>query len=122
MYGTAITTSREACAQMIAQALQAYTGEIVELPSVTAPPPKRSEWIDPEAIPKHKGRPRQTRIAYPSAKQERQSAMRRRGKALLRENWPELDLGVLAKKSGLDKSTIVYRLGIGQTLQQATSK
>ena len=118
----ATIASREADAQMIARALQEYTGEIVQLPSFTeVKPKKRTSWIDPDTKLTRKGK-KPPRVLCASDKLEHQRAMRRRGTAILRQDWPELNLAQLAVDTGVHVTTIQYRLGIGQTFEQATRR
>lgn len=91
----ATIASREADAQMIAQALQNFKGEIVQLPSFTeVKPKKRTSWIDPEA----KRKPRKpfkspSRLVHEltpeelAIRREKDRARRARNKAVAAQEW-----------------------------------
>lgn len=118
--------SREADAQMIAQALQQYTGEIVELPSFIEPAPKRrTSWVDPESKLKRKT-PRKNRkdlcAEAVAERYEAARAQRQRGLELLRKEWPELTVTGLSKQTGVPRSTILRRIASGQSLDEALKR
>jgi hypothetical protein len=117
-------TSPAATAQLIADAMKHFNGKIKVMPGVAETPPikKRSAWVDQEAKPRRKAQRKAKPPVCPSKKLDMQRAARKRGNDLLRQEWPELDLKSLAEESGLHKTTILYRLGVGQTLKQATTK
>lgn len=116
-------SSTEAAAQLIAEAMKTFKGEIQILETKPFVPANyRRDWIDPELKPRRKASPKPKRTTCPSRKLDVQRAARKRGNDLLRQEWPELDLKSLSEESGLHKTTILYRLGIGQTLKQATTK
>ena len=88
----ATIASREADAQMIAQALQNFKGEIVQLPSFTeVKPKKRTSWIDPEAK-RAKPKPSRTLVRdmtpeQLASKREKDRARWARNRAVLAKEW-----------------------------------
>ena len=116
-------SSREADRIALAAQVAAFSGSIEVLPSFPERPTyrKRTSWIDPDTKLTRKGK-KPPRVLCASDKLEHQRAMRRRGTALLRQDWPELNLAQLAVDTGVHVTTIQYRLGIGQTFEQATRR
>ena len=51
--------------------------------------------------------------------EEHQRSARKRGRALLRKDWPELNLMRLSRESGVSCTTILFRIGSGETLSGA---
>ena len=113
-------SSREADRIALAAQVAAFTGQIEVLQSFPERPTyrQRTDWIDPESIPKRKAVPLR-RVECPSEKMSRQRAIRQRGRQLLREEWPELDALKLSRDHGVRVTTLLYRLGNGETLNQA---
>ena len=113
-------SSREADRIALAAQVAAFAGSIEVLPSFPERPTyrKRTSWIDPDTKLTRNGK-KPPHVLCASDKLEHQRAMRRRGTALLRQDWPELNLAV---DTGVHVTTIQYRLGIGQTFEQATRR
>ena len=109
--------SRRDDAQMIADAMARYTGEITQLEGFAEPKLiPRSNWIDPEAKLKRKKPipPKETL----SDKRLAALAELRKRKGIPVEYRTETH-AQLAKKHGLSRSTIQRRLSMGFTMEQA---
>lgn len=113
----ATIASREADAQMIARALQEFTGEIVQLPSFTeVKPKKRTSWIDPESKLKRK-KPKPPPKELSEAKRAQLAELRAR-KNIPQEDRPPTHAEI-ALQHGISRSTLQYRLAKGMTMQEA---
>lgn len=115
--------SREADAQMIAEALRNYCGPIVEIPGFTAPPPKRrSDWIDPETKLLRRKVKKDQRSVMTEEKLANIRAAQRKSVALRTDPNAEPSMAEMARRYGLHKSLVWRRVKQqGMTLEQAVT-
>jgi len=117
--------SRQADAQMIAQALQSYTGSIEVLPGPPEQPipAKRTSWIDPEAKLKRKKQKPAGVSVYEKRLEsmEKARAVKARNRRELEKEWGEESISALARRKNVPKSTLLGRINSGMTPEQAVS-
>ena len=111
--------SREADAQMIAEALRNYRGpiEVIPGPPETPPPANyRRDWIDPESKLKR-------RKPKPPKEETSEAKLRQLAELRARKNLPPEDRppthAEIALQHGISRSTLQYRLAKGMTMQEA---
>lgn len=114
-------SSREAERNALAAQVAAFTGSIEVLPGFPDRPTyaRRTAWIDPATISKRqKIKPRISPEAQ-SKKTEAKQAARRRGRELLRKEWPDLNVQALTREHGVHITVMYERISRGMTLDQA---
>ena len=119
----ATIASREADAQMIARALQEFTGEIVQLPSFAEVKPKtRTEWIDPDAKLLRRKAKKDQRSVMTEEKLANIRAAQRKGVEIRNNPNAEPSLAEMARRYGLHKSLVWRRVRQqGMTIEQAVT-
>ena len=119
----ATIASREADAQMIARALQEYTGEIVQLPSFTeVKPKKRTSWIDPEAKLLRRKVKKDQRSVMTEEKLANIRAAQRKSVELRTDPNATPSMAEMARRYGMHKSLVWLRVKKqGMTLEQAVT-
>lgn len=117
-------SSREADRIALAAQVAAFTGQVEVLPGFPERPTyaKRTNWIDPATRLKRQPKQAQTFSNADIEAEEHQRSARKRGMALLRKDWPELNLMRLSRESGVSCTTILFRIGSGETLSGALRK
>ena len=114
-------SSREADRIALAAQVAAFAGSIEMLPSFPERPTyaRRTAWIDPTTVPKRqKQKPRISPEAQ-AKKTEAKQAARRRGRELLRKEWPDLNVQALTRERGVHITVMYKRISHGMTLDQA---
>ena len=119
----ATIASREADAQMIAQALQNYTGEIVHLPSFTeVKPKKRTSWIDPESKLARRKKKTDQRRVMTEEKLANIRAAQRKSVEIRKDPNATPSMAEMARRYGLSKSLVWRRVKQqGMTIEQAVT-
>lgn len=119
----ATIASREADAQMIARALQEYTGEIVQLPSFTeVKPKKRTSWIDPDSRLLRRKVKKDQRSVMTEEKLANIRAAQRKSVELRTDPNATPSMAEMARRYGLHKSLVWHRVKQqGMTLEQAVT-
>jgi hypothetical protein len=119
----ATLASRQADAQMIARALQEFTGEIVQLPSFAEVKPKtRTEWIDPDAKLLRRKIKKDQRSVMTEEKLANIRAAQRKGVEIRNIPNAEPSMAEMARRYGLHKSLVWRRVRKqGMTIEQAVT-
>jgi hypothetical protein len=119
----ATIASREADAQMIARALQEFTGEIVQLPSFAEVKPKtRTSWIDPDGKLLRRKIKKDQRSVMTEEKLANIRAAQRKGVEIRNNPNAEPSMAEMARRYGLHKSLVWRRVRQqGMTIEQAVT-